>query len=495
MKFPVELSRTSLAATCALLLGLSGCAEVRPWATQSNDQYRAQIIAERPGELMAKLAGQTFRCQAYLELAEAIQALPKKDAEKQLREWAGSGKYSDEIVILCSMLFVGRDGAAIPTATKVGHFQGDSPGNFSSWRGIGTSNGPDWPDWPVALVDGIPFLIAADYNPFLFEWGGAWSAEPGPQLAAVYLEFCLTQAQWTTHRYEPADSASRQRALGTLLKSPNWTRRLVDGEIKYLSYQITDDPPSAPVYLDERNLREMTSSDANTTMLEGMDLDNVSLAEAVTALNGAKKLSGNPDIVVEFDEPLSQNFARDQEKELAEMKSVRLTLHAAAGSLAALASQLLAGIKDGGNGSYGSRFTYGRIEIFPGRYAELVRKFESVQIGLRGSDINPGRQPSADEIISRINHGLRDPQYAPKVIDGKVTWRDVGNGNPPPKTQIRLTMDDAGKRSELLKREITLSPTSTHIDQLIVELKRQLNLNCFLDDDGNLSLEPKLGAE
>jgi hypothetical protein len=226
-----------------LLLGAGGCTVVEP---------SAEI--RQLDELAAGQTGQTFRSKPYLEMAALLQAMPQKEAVDQLRRWAHSGKYETQVIVLCRMLFEDKDGGPLKLAPSQELFDNDHAMPQTSdhgLEGIGATRGSDWPDWPIAIVNGVPFLIEAKYNGVV---SGPWSPKPPPPFSPVYLDYCLREGRWTSHRYALADFAARQKALDALLQPGNWHRGFLFGdEIKHLTYQIADEPsqnePPMPTYV------------------------------------------------------------------------------------------------------------------------------------------------------------------------------------------------------------------------------------------------------
>lgn len=219
------------------LLAAGGCGEI-PGPTAAFSPAAMQV-----DQAMAAQAGAPFRSESCLELAAALQGLPRGEAETLLRHWADSGKYENEVIILCRMLFVAQDGRPLPRPPNREIFNEviwvkgfSSVSAFHGMYGLGATHGADWPDWPLALSDGVPFLVEANHIEVL-------TGPPGialRPLSPVYLDYCLTAGGWTAHRYAPVDSNIRQQALELLLHSPVWPRALNPGEIAYLTAQIHD---------------------------------------------------------------------------------------------------------------------------------------------------------------------------------------------------------------------------------------------------------------
>jgi len=237
-----------------IFFGLSSCASPLPMPSAEAQQGYAALVAD---------AGQGFRSKPYLELAMALQALPREQAIGQLQTWAKSEKNEQMVIVLCRLLWSGQGGEPLTKAPKYEIFGlGYWKNPFQNLFGIGGTHGSDWPDWPLAMIDGVPFWIEANrFGPGHEEaLAGPWHTEPPPPLAQVYLNYCLKEGRWTSHSYKPMELAVRQRALDTLLKSPAWKRPLRDDEIKFLSNQITEtaDPSASSVAPLFRDLNGMT---------------------------------------------------------------------------------------------------------------------------------------------------------------------------------------------------------------------------------------------
>ena len=177
-----------------------------------------------------------FRCESYLEAAEALQALPETQRLAQLRAWTagrngirGNGELETQVVVLCRMLFEPKEGQTFRAAIKGGPvYVGDPPG-LDPYQ---PRSPPPWPLVPITLVDGIPFCIQT----------GTGTIAGQLESAENYLYYCSHEFQWTSRRYAPATLEARQKALAKLINDHAWPRPLTDKDTKFLSDQLL--PPA-----------------------------------------------------------------------------------------------------------------------------------------------------------------------------------------------------------------------------------------------------------
>ena len=106
---------------------------------------------------------------------------------------------------------------------------------------VGPSDCADWPQEPIAVVDGVPFLITLDYN-----LAGL------PESSEAYLKRCVAHCDWNSVRYRQLTSEQMHAALAKLVASAKWKRPLKLAEIKILSAQIEAAPrPSLTTHSSE----------------------------------------------------------------------------------------------------------------------------------------------------------------------------------------------------------------------------------------------------
>ena len=119
------------------------------------------------------------------------------------------------VIILCRMLFTERHGS---------DFRRPRIGAASFFGG---TDYPDWPLEPIALVDGVPFLITRGYA-----LGGM--AEPDEW----YLCYCETNCDWSSFRYTIKTEQQKRDALNRLVASPKWKTPLDKYEWEFFAEQI-----------------------------------------------------------------------------------------------------------------------------------------------------------------------------------------------------------------------------------------------------------------
>jgi hypothetical protein len=146
-----------------------------------------------------------------------LQSIGQTRACQQLKAFAeqGQGYSSDQIYVLCRLLFTHKDRI---------HFR--SPDLFHPVF-IGGTEERDWPLDPIALVDGVPFLIVPHYHGM-----GAYERPPH------YLKYCMANCMWNSYRFNNKDANELEAALQKLLDSKKWKRTLTPQERQWLTGQI-----------------------------------------------------------------------------------------------------------------------------------------------------------------------------------------------------------------------------------------------------------------
>jgi len=119
-----------------------------------------------------------FDSAAYLSEAIELQSLGEKQTVALLRELA-KRKDGSKIVPLCRMLFVARKDRVF-RAPAFG-MPNNCPRSDGSY---------DWPLEPIAIVDGVPFLITNGYT-----------IAGKPESGAQYLEYCVSECAWNPERF------------------------------------------------------------------------------------------------------------------------------------------------------------------------------------------------------------------------------------------------------------------------------------------------------
>src|SRR5262249_46829341 len=119
------------------------------------------------------------------------------------------------VIVLCRMLFTARPGS---------EFRRPRLGVSSFGRFGFPGQTEDWLLEPIALVDGVPFLIVNGYQV-------AGLQEPGP----AYLHYCFAECDWSDYRFRPKSQADKAQALETIRKRSG---TLSGWEMDFLTDQI-----------------------------------------------------------------------------------------------------------------------------------------------------------------------------------------------------------------------------------------------------------------
>jgi len=162
-----------------------------------------------------------FRAEPYLRAAVALQAMKKDEAVDQLKAIAAADKDGLKTAVLCRLLFVARPGKELRLPVLGGTIY------------LGRTGTGDWPLAPVAVVDGVPFLVLRGR-----QIGGL---DGSPEAATAYLDHCLEVGDWSGTAFFPKTDAERKAALEKLLADPRLKDKLSPGERTLLAGQI--DPP------------------------------------------------------------------------------------------------------------------------------------------------------------------------------------------------------------------------------------------------------------
>jgi hypothetical protein len=175
-------------------------------------------VEERIAALPLPIA--SFKTDPYIQVAADLQALGRDAGCAALLRAAtntsASGSYAlSPIFVLHRMLF---------TNTTSGDFRAPLIGGFTF---VGDSTDSDWPLRPIALVDGIPFVVARRF--FL-------SGTPEPPEA--YLRYCLSECTWSSTKFSPRNKHQKNTALAKLIASKNWQTPLDQWERDYLKAQL-----------------------------------------------------------------------------------------------------------------------------------------------------------------------------------------------------------------------------------------------------------------
>jgi hypothetical protein len=158
-----------------------------------------------------------FKALPYLRAAEALQAAGKDKAFELLRELAT--KDDDwphtRTVVLCRMLFKAKEGSEFRRARMGGPTL------------ISGTEIRDWPLEPIAVVEGVPFLLARAYLL------AGTSEKPSD-----YVEYCVQNCDWNDFKFKPVSKSELREALNTLLSSPPLRGRVNHFVVRFLEAQI-----------------------------------------------------------------------------------------------------------------------------------------------------------------------------------------------------------------------------------------------------------------
>jgi hypothetical protein len=148
-------------------------------------------------------------------MAVALQSLGRSAALDKLHAMARNPQAGGRVIVLSRMLFERRPGSDLRRPMMgVAYFLG----------GTGYS---DWPNEPIEVVDGVPFLITDGYM-----MGGL------PESDEAYLTYCEAHGDWSTFRYSLKTPEQKRAALNDLYASSKWKAALTTTDRKYLAEQI-----------------------------------------------------------------------------------------------------------------------------------------------------------------------------------------------------------------------------------------------------------------
>jgi hypothetical protein len=148
-------------------------------------------------------------------MAMALQSLGRSAALDRLHAMAHDPRAGARVIVLARMLFVPRPGSEL-RRPWIG------AANF-----LGNTDYSDWPQEPIEIVDGVPFLIV----PF-YELAGS------PERDEKYLQYCEANGNWSDFQYRMKTIQQKRDALRKLLDSDRWKAPLRDSERKFLADQI-----------------------------------------------------------------------------------------------------------------------------------------------------------------------------------------------------------------------------------------------------------------
>jgi hypothetical protein len=134
-----------------------------------------------------------YKVDPYIRMAVALQALDRPAALNKLHAMVREG--SIRVIVLARMLFVPRPGADLELPEVDAHSIDDTR---------------HWPQWPIEVVDGVPFLIAMPYDEEAHKWV--------PDAEEKYLQYCETHGDWSPFHYSVRTEQQELEALAKLFK-------------------------------------------------------------------------------------------------------------------------------------------------------------------------------------------------------------------------------------------------------------------------------------
>jgi hypothetical protein len=157
-----------------------------------------------------------YKVDPYIHAAITLQTMGYERACREMMKAAKRNEDSQQIYILCRMLFQERGNSG---------FRRPSLGGAVF---LGGTDYVDWPLDPIEVVDGVPFVIT---------WGyGTTGAMPEPP--EMYLNYCMTNCDWNTSKYRTKSNDELEKDLNALLMSPKWKRPLEPQEREIIARQI-----------------------------------------------------------------------------------------------------------------------------------------------------------------------------------------------------------------------------------------------------------------
>jgi hypothetical protein len=162
-----------------------------------------------------------FKVYPYLKAAQSLQAMGKEKAGALLRDLATRELSRREwpytrTITLCRMLFQAKPNSNFRRAYVGAPFYFD--GRTSK----------DWPQEPITIVDGVPFLVAESYI-----------LAGMPESPIRYVDFCLSDCDWADYRYESQSRKQQQKAMDKLLSGLKMSERLRNHAREFLETQIS----------------------------------------------------------------------------------------------------------------------------------------------------------------------------------------------------------------------------------------------------------------
>jgi hypothetical protein len=158
-----------------------------------------------------------YRVDPYIKAAMYLQSMRRADAGKALLDLARyENSQRRNVVILCRMLFTTRPGRKFR-----------APGFGGSMYLASNARASDWPREPIALVDGVPFVIVVGYD-----------LDGRAEFEDDYVRYCIRNCDWNSYRFQTRNPQQKQDALRKLVASPKWRHPLEGASRDLLAAQI-----------------------------------------------------------------------------------------------------------------------------------------------------------------------------------------------------------------------------------------------------------------
>lgn len=232
---------------------------------------------------------------------------------------------------------------------------------------------------------------------------------------------------------------------------------------------------------EQVELQNKTEAMADKVIFKSIDLENVPLSEAIAYLNENQNTYGAQKVTVTAVTQPIKDFSRNPDVEIADMMNTRVSAKGENLSLDQALEQLL---KDVPWTAQGTRFItyYADKQIYL-----LPRKYHNAYLlcNEHRTYFSTGNAPDTpfELMLSMFNSSFDYDGFKNLLHSGESL-------------QIKLNVPDEAEKKRLLG-QIVKGPFGDNpsLADLIAIVKKQLNLNCYFDDDGNLSLEPKAPAQ
>ena len=156
---------------------------------------------------------QSYKIKATLDTASKLQNSGREKAITKLRAWAKADSEDFLTVVMCRMLFKGKE----------------TPLKRPSLGGavfLGGTTYEHWPSEPIALFEDIPILITKGY---------VLGGEGVP--VGVYLEYCLKEGVWVSENYERKTSDQIRASVDNFIATVQWKQKLSCSELEFLRSQ------------------------------------------------------------------------------------------------------------------------------------------------------------------------------------------------------------------------------------------------------------------